>query len=1011
MKKLLLSAAFFIFIGVTQTQAQISFERDTIASFTGLSSGDISFADIDNDGDQDVLIVGKYRRENGATGQEIALYVQDTNGAFNEVDDTPFQSIFLGEAIFADVNNDSYPDILIIGTSQNGDDIDPSAKLFVNGGDADPGSFTEVTNSPFTAVKKGAAAFADIDGDNDKDLLITGRDNSGNFTAKLYKNNSSLDSAAFSEVLDSEGNSAFEGVVNASIAFTDYDGDNDQDVIIAGEKESFFGGTNATINLYENDGQGNFTDSGLSFAAYKNSSLATADVDGQNGPDIILTGGSNDLNTKLYLNDGQGGFTQPDSGIPSLSIKSGDLNFADVDNDDDPDLIITGSLSTDDSRATKLFRNVGGGNFIIVDEAKAPFIPVSASRLDFADVDSDNDQDVIITGTADDNNFKKAILYKNNTIAADYIYDEGSWSPSDPSNGVSSVDDIIEVVSGTTSITGNTDARNLFVDNKAILNQKGVLKIQQGLDVAPLGNLVFTSDANGTGQLAELPVDANVKSSGNVTIQRYIPAGDEHLDTSISKGRAFRFLSSAVTTTSSIHANWQEGATSYTDNPKQDYGTHITGLNILQGNSQDENNSDKDQMAGFDFSPSGNPSMFFFDNDNQSWESVANTDEDTLTAGTPYRLMVRGDRSIDVTVNGATPTNTILEATGNLKTGPYTQENLSETLGAYNLVGNPYQSIVDMNAVLANSTNLNTEHYYVWDASKSARGAYVTVDLLNGENSSGSEANQYLQPGQAVFVRTLNQGTSSISFLESDKATDQSETTVFTSDQDNYINLQLLYDGSVSDALRIYFDENGENSVVANDAPKLGNLDENLAVLNNGNYLSLEHRANPLENDSLTLFANQYRHENYVFKATLNGDFDLQPYLVDSFTGEETALSDGENTVSFTLDPDDEASMASDRFMIVFNETNLSNNPVEASKISLYPNPLNEKTLYVEMAEAGDYKVKISNMLGQQVYGKDLSTGGNKNIAVKGLNLASGNYILTATNAAGDSFTDKLIVK
>jgi hypothetical protein len=50
-------------------------------------------------------------------------------------------------------------------------------------------------------------------------------------------------------------------------------------------------------------------------------------------------------------------------------------------------------------------------------------------------------------------------------------------------------------------------------------------------------------------------------------------------------------------------------------------------------------------------------------------------------------------------------------------------------------------------------------------------------------------------------------------------------------------------------------------------------------------------------------------------------------------------------------------------------------------------------------------------MLGQQVYGKDLSTGGNKNIAVKGLNLASGNYILTATNAAGDSFTDKLIVK
>jgi hypothetical protein len=44
-------------------------------------------------------------------------------------------------------------------------------------------------DTPFDAVRYGSVAFADIDGDGDKDLLITGQNSSKEPIAKLYINN------------------------------------------------------------------------------------------------------------------------------------------------------------------------------------------------------------------------------------------------------------------------------------------------------------------------------------------------------------------------------------------------------------------------------------------------------------------------------------------------------------------------------------------------------------------------------------------------------------------------------------------------------------------------------------------------------------------------------------------------------------------------------------------------------------------------------------------------------
>jgi hypothetical protein len=50
-------------------------------------------------------------------------------------------------------------------------------------------TFTEVTPAPeFDGVFHSSIAFSDIDGDNDQDVLITGMNNSGEPIAKLYTN-------------------------------------------------------------------------------------------------------------------------------------------------------------------------------------------------------------------------------------------------------------------------------------------------------------------------------------------------------------------------------------------------------------------------------------------------------------------------------------------------------------------------------------------------------------------------------------------------------------------------------------------------------------------------------------------------------------------------------------------------------------------------------------------------------------------------------------------------------
>jgi hypothetical protein len=198
---------------------------------------------------------------------------------FTEVTGTPFAGVQESSIAFADVDGDNDQDVLITGVNlvQPGTPGDRISKLYTNDG---LGNFTEVMGTPFEGVEYGSIAFADVDGDNDQDVLITGLSNSGAQIAKLYTNNGS---GAFSEVM----NTPFEGVFTGSIAFADVDGDDDPDVLITGLSFP----ASAISKLYINDGYGVFSEAtGTPFEGVQLSSIAFADVDGDDDPDVLITG-------------------------------------------------------------------------------------------------------------------------------------------------------------------------------------------------------------------------------------------------------------------------------------------------------------------------------------------------------------------------------------------------------------------------------------------------------------------------------------------------------------------------------------------------------------------------------------------------------------------------------------------------------------------------------------------------------------------------------------------------
>jgi hypothetical protein len=324
------------------------FTEDTANSFVQVDRGPVAFADVDGDGDQDLLIFSY-----GSNWEsETKLYLNDGNGVFTEVSNTPFDGSYNGSIEFADVDNDGDLDVLITGTGDNWSSL--HASLYINDGS---GNYIIATDTPFEPVYYSSSKFADLDGDGDLDLILTGFDDADILT-KVYINDGN---ANYTELVGT----GLQDIAFGCIEINDFTGDGNKDIILSGLVPVTF---EPVTKLYTSDGNLNFTEVlNTPFLDLSNSSVAISDVDSDGDLDIYLSGADSntDPHTLLYMNDGLGNFSE-NTTVSFDNVRRSSLAAFDIDGDGDDDFIVTGKGET--RNVGRIYRNITCLQQVTIDE-------------------------------------------------------------------------------------------------------------------------------------------------------------------------------------------------------------------------------------------------------------------------------------------------------------------------------------------------------------------------------------------------------------------------------------------------------------------------------------------------------------------------------------------------------------------------------------------------------------------------------------------------------------------
>lgn len=275
---------------------------------------------------------------------------------------------------FADLDNDGDYD-LFNGTTWDDPEYPAVNNVFRNDG---RGLFTDVTTdsgvpASRTWPTRGVLAF-DMDADGDLDLFCVtnyaGSDDPSGERNEVYRNDGGL---RFTPV---EAGDLSTAPCGQGATDTDFDGDGDIDVVAANRS--------GDVNILRNDGKGHFSlvpPALLGIRHRASDGISTADVDDDDDLDLLLAG---DDYGHLYRNQGDGRFVFAQSFTETDGYMGG---FADLDNDGDLDLVFAG----DDL----CYVNDGSGRF-----APGPAVPVPGINdprgIAFADIDRDGDVDFAV---------------------------------------------------------------------------------------------------------------------------------------------------------------------------------------------------------------------------------------------------------------------------------------------------------------------------------------------------------------------------------------------------------------------------------------------------------------------------------------------------------------------------------------------------------------------------------------------------------------------------------------
>jgi hypothetical protein len=315
---------------------------------------DVELADVDGDGDLDVI-----EANNGGPGSPDPnrVYINYIN------EDAGFQkSGGLGSGnsrcvATGDIDGDGDIDFVVVNDGKFASEDQPNV-IWLNDG---AGEFTASTNSLSSSCFY--VSLGDLDCDGDLDVVLSGE--TGEDTEVWFNNGLGVFSLSPQSLSYS-----------CRSALGDVDDDGDLDIVL-----SMDGG----CRLYLNNGTGSFTDSGQVIDTMKAEAVQLADVNGDQSLDLIMSHNGNPI--KIWLNEGSGTFS--DSGESLGNQATWYLAVADLDGDGDLDIYASNSWNASD----RIYLNDGTGHFTVSSQT---FGDSNTAGVAVGDVNGDGWIDVVV---------------------------------------------------------------------------------------------------------------------------------------------------------------------------------------------------------------------------------------------------------------------------------------------------------------------------------------------------------------------------------------------------------------------------------------------------------------------------------------------------------------------------------------------------------------------------------------------------------------------------------------
>lgn len=363
----------------------VEYEVSPLLAGYGLFGFGVGFADLDRDGDADIILMG-------AADGHVGLFENDGTGQF--IDRSPRSGIapLVRPSSYAagDLNGDGIIDLFLT-------QIDNPNKVYRGLGNF---AFQDVSAGSNTAINgpSKAASLADVDGDGDLDIYVAVYRNASpggiNKPSSLFRNNGNF---TFTDVAAANG--LTKPAYTFTGAWTDIDLDGDPDLYISNDRghlAPFFQGN----QLFRND-NGVLVEisagSGANLQLFS-MGLGVGDMDQNGYPDFYCTNIANAGSAlqgmnPLLLNQGNNTFVRADQiwGVGSFKTSWG-AQFFDFDNDGAHDLYVNNQFV-----ANTLFRGAPGPPALDVSFiANVPGVPPNYSYGSAsADVDGDGDPDLL----------------------------------------------------------------------------------------------------------------------------------------------------------------------------------------------------------------------------------------------------------------------------------------------------------------------------------------------------------------------------------------------------------------------------------------------------------------------------------------------------------------------------------------------------------------------------------------------------------------------------------------